>query len=128
MNIIRNKEYLKEKYGNDFVVMDDNLEYIDIFLLPHYGNLVCLEFYLHTYRHAIHNDTKNIGAILHNMCPILNLPEDGMRLRDLSMSYKSLRSVWLVDPDDSNGGCCVGIGNFYRDKFILFDEFHLAEV
>lgn len=128
MNILRNKEYLKEKYGDDFVIMDDHLEYMDIFLLPHYGNLVCLEFYLHTYRHAIHNDTKNIGAILHHMCPVLGIPEDGMRMRDLSQSYKSLRSVWVVDHNDPNGGKCVGIGHCWEDKFILFEEFYLAEV
>lgn len=127
MNIIRNKGYIKEKYPNS-VIMDDRLEYIDVFLLPHYGNLVCLEFYLHTYRHAIHNNTKNIGAILHHMCPILNIPEDGMRLCDLSQSYKPLRSVWIVDPNDYNGGECVGIGHSREDMFILFNEFKDAEV
>ena len=128
MNIIRNRAYLKEKYGESFVVIDDKLEYIDIYLLPHYGNLVCLEFYLHTYRHSIHNDTKNLGAILHHFCDILNIAEDGERLRDISQSFKSIKSVWIVDPTDSNGGECVGIGHPWNDKFILFDEFKEAEV
>lgn len=127
MNIIRNKGYIKEKYPNS-VVIDDRLEYIDVFLLPHYGHLVCLEFYLHTYRHSIHNDTKNIGAILHHMSPILNVPEDGMKLCELSQSYKPLRSVWVVDPDDPNGGECIGIGHSWEDIFILFSEFKDAEV
>lgn len=127
MNIIRNKEYIKEKYPN-FVLMDDRLEYMDIFMLPHYGHLVCLEFYLKKYRHAIHNDTKNIGAILHNMSPILDIPEDGMRLCQLSQAFKAIRSIWNVDASDPNGGKCVGIGHSWEDKFILFEEFYLAEV
>lgn len=128
MNIIRNEEYLKDTYGKDYYIEDDRLEFMDIFILPHYGHLVCLEFYLQKYRHAIHNDTKNIGAILHHMCPILNIPEDGMRLCDLSQSYKPLRSVWLVDSNDSNGRECIGIGHSWEDKFILFSEFKDAEV
>lgn len=125
MNIIRNTEYLKDKYGKDFYIEDDKLEFIDIFMLPHYGYLVCLEFYLKKYRHAIHNDTRNIGAILHHLSPIFDIPEDGMRLCDLSQAYKGVRSVWVNGPAGTN---CVGVGHSWEDKFVLFDEFHLAEV
>ena len=125
MNIIRDKAYLEEYYGKDYYIEDDRLEYIDIFILPHYGHLVCLEFYLKKYGHAIHNDTKNIGAILHHMSPILDIPEDGMKLHQLSQAYKPIRSVWVNGPA---GKECVGIGHYYRDEFILFNEFRLAEV
>lgn len=125
MNIIRNKAYLEDMYGKDYYIEDDHLEFMDIFLLPHYGHLVCLEFYLKKYRHAIHNDTKNIGAILHHMSPILDIPEDGMRLCRLSESYKSVRSVWVNGPA---GKECVGMGHSWKDEFILFSEFYLAEV
>ena len=125
MNIIRNKAYLEEYCGKDFEIEDDHLEYMDIFILPHYGHLVCLEFYLKKYRHAIHNDTKNIGAILHHMSPILDIPEDGVRLCQLSQAYKSIRSVWVNGPA---GRECVGIGHYYKDEFILFNEFNEAEV
>ena len=125
MNILRNRQYLEEHYGKDFEIEDDHLEFMDIFMLPHYGHLVCLEFYLKKYRHAIHNDTKNIGAILHHMSPIFDIPEDGMRLCKLSESYKPVRSVWVNGPA---GRECVGIGHKWEDKFILFEEFHLAEV
>ena len=80
------------------------------------------------YRHALHNDTQNIGAILHNLCAIFNIPEDGIRLHDLSQSYKSVRSIWTVDPTHPNGGECIGIGHSWEDKFILFEEFKDAEV
>lgn len=125
MNIIRNEEYLKDMYGKDYYMEDDRLEFIDIFMLPHYGHLVCLEFCLKKYRHAIHNDTRNIGAILHHLCPIFNVPEDGMRLCELSQAYKGVRSVWVNGPLGTN---CVGVGHSWEDKFVLFDEFHLAEV
>lgn len=125
MNIIRNEQYLKEMYGKDYFINEDRLEYIGVFLLPHYGHLVCLEFSLMKYRHSIHNDTKNIGAILHHLSLIFDVPEDGIRLRDLSQSYKLIRSVWVNGPA---GVGCVGIGHFCEDKFVLFDEFHLAEV
>ena len=125
MNIIRDKAYLEEYFGKDFEIEDDRLEYMDIFILPHYGHLVCLEFHLKKYRHAIHNDTKNIGAILHHMSPIFDIHEDGMRLSDLSQSYKPIRSVWVNGPA---GRECVGIGHNWKDEFILFTEFYLAEV
>ena len=125
MNIIRNKAYLEEYFGKDFEIEDDRLEYMDIFILPHYGHLVSLEFHLKKYRHAIHNDTKNLGAILHHMSPIFNIHEDGMRLGDLSQSYKPIRSVWVNGPA---GRECVGIGHSLEDQFILFNEFRLAEV
>lgn len=128
MNILRNKEYLKEKYGKDFVLMDDHLEYIDVFILPHYGHLTCLEFALNKYRYPLHNNTHNIGNILHHFSVILGVREDGSSLRDLSQSYKPVRSIWTVDPTHPNGGECVGMGHSYEDKFILFEEFHLAEV
>lgn len=125
MNIIRNEDYLKDRYGKDYYIEDDRLDYIDIFMLPHYGHLVCLEFYLKEYRHAIHNDTRNIGAILHHLSPIFNIPEDGIRLCELSQSYKRVRSVWVNGPEGAN---CVGVGHSWEDKFVLFDEFYLAEV
>lgn len=125
MNIIRNKSYLEEYYGKDFEIEDDHLEFIEVFILPHYGHLVCLELHLKKAGRPIHNDTKNIGAILHHMSPILNIREDGMRLRELSQSYRPIRSVWVNGPA---GRECVGIGHSWEDKFILFNEFHLAEV
>jgi hypothetical protein len=125
MNILRDKAYLEEYFGKDLEIEDDHLEFMDIVMLPHYGHLVCIEFYLQKYRHAIHNDTKNIGAILHHMSPIFDIPEDGMRLGDLSQSYKPIRSVWVNGPA---GRECVGIGHYWKDEFILFNEFYLAEV
>jgi hypothetical protein len=125
MNILRDKAYLEEYFGKDLEIEDDHLELMDIVMLPHYGHLVCIEFYLQKYRHAIHNDTKNIGAILHHMSPIFDIPEDGMRLGDLSQSYKPIRSVWVNGPA---GRECVGIGHYWKDEFILFNEFYLAEV
>lgn len=125
MNIIRNKAYLEEYYGKDFEIEDDHLEYMDVFILPHYGHLVCLEFALKKYRHPMHNDTHNIGAILHHFSQILDIREDGNRLSDISQSYKGVRSVWVNGPA---GRECVGIGHGWRDEFILFNEFHLAEV
>jgi hypothetical protein len=124
-NIIRNQDYLVDRYRKCFRLDQDRLEFIDIFMLPHYGNLVCLEFYLSRYRHAIHNDTHNIGAILHNLSTVFGVPEDGMRLCELSQSYKPVRFIWVSGVDGEN---CIGIGHAWEDKFVLFEEFHLAEV
>lgn len=126
MNIIRNEEYLREYFGNDFNgVTEDTLESIGVFLLPHYGHLVCLTFSLSNYRHEIHNDTRNIGAVLHHFSEILNVREDGASLTELSQAGKKVRSVWIDSPF---GPQCVGIGHLWKDEFILFSEFYLAEV
>jgi hypothetical protein len=125
MNIIRNKEYLKERYGEDYFIEDDRLESIGVYILPHYGHLVCLVFNLKNYKHPIHNDTHNIGAILHHFSLILDVREDGDFLHEISQSYKSVKSVWVNGPA---GKECVGFGHSWKDEFILFSEFHLAEV
>lgn len=126
MNIIRNEAYLKEYFGNDFNgVIEDTLESIGVFLLPHYGHLVCLTFSLSNYRHEIHNDTHNIGAVLHHFSEILNVREDGASLTELSQAGKRVRSVWINSPF---GLQCVGIGHLWKDEYILFSEFYLAEV
>ena len=125
MNIIRTLEDLQNKYDNTFSIQDDTLESIRIMLLPHYGHLVCLCFSLTKYKHAIHNDTRNIGAILHHFCYVLNVREDGDFLDELSQAGKHVRSIWVEGPA---GRECVGIGHYWKDEFILFDEFYLAEV
>lgn len=125
MNIIRNKIYLEDMYGKDLVIEDDRLESITIYILPHYGHLVGLNFALKKYRHPLHNDTHNIGAILHHFSGILEIREDGDYLHEISQAYKPVRSVWTDSPF---GKQCVGIGHPWKDEFILFSEFHLAEV
>lgn len=125
MNIIRNREYLEKRYGNEFEIIDDHLESIGIYLLPHYGHMVCLSFGLEKYRHQFHNDTHNIGAILHHFSKILDIREDGNYLNDISQSGKSVTSVWVDGPF---GKQCVGIGSMFAYEFILFDEFKEAEV
>lgn len=126
MNIIRNEEYLREYFGKDFnCVTEDTLESLGVFLLPHYGHLVCLTFSLSKYKHEIHNDTRNIGAVLHHFSEILNVREDGMSLTELAQAGKKVRSVWIDSPF---GPQCVGIGHLWKDEYILFSEFYLAEV
>ena len=129
MNIIRNEEYLKEYFGNDFNsatgIIEDTLESIGVFLLPHYGHLVCLTLSLSKYKREMHNDTHNIGAILHHFSEILNVREDGASFTELSQAGKKVRSVWIDSPF---GPQCVGIGHLWKDEFILFSEFYLAEV
>lgn len=125
MNIIRNKAYLQDRYGKDFLIAEDTLESIRVYLLPHYGHLVSIQFTLTKYRHELHNDTHNIGAILHHFSEILNVPEDGMWLDDLAQAGKHLRSIWA---DSQFGMQCVGIGHLWKDEFILFEEFKDAEV
>jgi hypothetical protein len=125
MNIIRNKEYLEERYGQDFEIVDDRLESIGVYLLPHYGHMVCLSFSLEKYRHQFHNDTGNLCAILHHFSRILNIREDGDYLHEISQYGKSVTSVWVDSPF---GKQCVGIGSMFASEFILFDEFNEAEV
>lgn len=129
MNIIRNEEYLKEYFGNDFNsasgIVEDTLESIGVFLLPHYGHLVSLTFSLSKYKYEIHNNTHNIGAILHHFSEILNVREDGASLTELAQAGKKVRSVWINSPF---GLQCVGIGHLWKDEYILFSDFINAEV
>lgn len=124
MSIIRNDKSLKEQFGEQVKYKTDYLEHIDVYLLPHYGHLACLEFTLRSgYRYPLHNNTNNLGAILHNLSKILEIREDGCCLS--CIKCKNCTSVWVDTPF---GEQCIGIGHPWSGEYILFEDFGKAEV
>lgn len=102
-----------------YSVKEDELKRIDVQVIPHYGWVTCLT--LHFDRGCMpspHNNTRNLGYVLHHFLQLFDIHEDGACLS--SITNKKVRLVYNYD--SSFGGQCVAIGHPYKDKFIFFED------
>ena len=115
---VRKEEDLVKPY----TIANNIITNFDINVVGHFGNVVCLEVMCHNcipYGHA--NNTKNVGYVLKALYELFNLSTDnGTRLSDIrNIPYRLVfKGTSCLDP-------IVGIGNFMKDEFILFDDLSL---
>lgn len=117
------KLMLTEKEVTERITMyhikEDELKRIDVEVVPHYGWVVCLT--LHFDRGAAltpHNNTRNLGYVLHHFLQLFDIREDGAYLS--SIANKKVRLVYNYDSPFV--GQCVAIGHPYKDRFIFFED------
>ena len=107
---------IKEKgYG-----IANNFVSFDIEVIGHFNNAVSLVLTAtNVIPYSRYANTKNIGLILQYLVELLGISkEDGIYLSEM----KNIPVRLVFDsPECSWGSKCVGIGNFMKDKFVLFD-------
>lgn len=97
------------------------LESIDINVIAHFGNTVCLELLcsnvgiMNSY-----NNTVNIGYLIRALIELLALEEeDGKRISDI----KRIPVRLIFEGNGGWGSRCIGFGHFMKDKFVLTEDF-----
>lgn len=99
-------------------IAEDELQRIDIEVIPHYGWLPCFSLHFKSCSPIPpHNNTRNLGFILHTFLQLFQVREDGEYL-----SKFVNKRVRLVYSYDGYGERCVAVGHPYVDKFIFFED------
>lgn len=115
-NITLSLQDIKEKgYG-----VENNIVSFELSVIGHFGNSVSLVLMgENIIPYSGYNNTANIGFIIQYLVELFDISkEDGIYLSEM----KDIPVRLVFDsPDCSWGSRCVGIGNFMKDKFVLFD-------
>lgn len=115
-NITLSLQDIKEKgYG-----VENNIVSFELSVIGHFGNSVSLVLMgENIILYSGYNNTANIGFIIQYLVELFDISrEDGIYLSEM----KDIPVRLIVDsPDCSWGSRCVGVGNFMKDKFVLFD-------
>lgn len=116
-NITINSQDVKEKgYG-----IANNLVSFDLEVIGHFNNAVSLVLTAtNVIPYSGYANTRNIGLILQYLVDLLDISrEDGIYLSEM----KDIPVRLVFDsPECSWGSKCMGIGNFMKDKFVLFKD------
>lgn len=115
-NITLSLQDIKENgYG-----VENNIVSFELSVIGHFGNSVSLVLMgENIILYSGYNNTANIGFIIQYLVELFDISkEDGIYLSEM----KDIPVRLVFDsPDCSWGSRCVGIGNFMKDKFVLFD-------
>lgn len=115
---------LKDIIANGYCV-ENNIISLDIEIIGHFDNAVSLIIAAkNVIPYYAHNNTKNIGFILKYLVELLGIEEeDGICISNI----KNIPVRLIFDSNEPMWGAkCIGIGNFMKDKFIMFDK--LSEI
>lgn len=104
---------------SNYQIKEDELKRIDVQVIPHYGWVTCLTLHFNCGSPIQpHNNTRNLGYVLHHFLQLFDIHEDGAYLSNIA--NKKVRLVYSYDAPF--GGQCVAIGHPYKDKFIFFED------
>lgn len=116
------KIFLTEKQINDrlyvYRIKEDQLNRIDVQVIPHYGWLPCLSLHFSSCSPlSPHNNTKNLGFILQTFLQLFDIREDGEYLSKIC--NKKVRLVYSVEGFHEE---CVAVGHPYKDRYVFFSD------
>lgn len=100
--------------------VENNIVSFELSVIGHFGNSVSLVLMgENIILYSGYNNTANIGFIIQYLVELFDISkENGIYLSEM----KDIPVRLVFDsPDCSWGSRCVGIGNFMKDKFVLFD-------
>ena len=100
--------------------VENNIISFELSVIGHFGNSVSLVLMgENIIPYSGYNNTANIGFIIQYLIELFDISrEDGIYYSEM----KDIPVRLVFDsPDCSWGSRCVGIGNFMKDKFVLFD-------
>ena len=104
---------------NLYQIKEDELKRIDVQVIPHYGWVTCLTLHFdHEFPIQPHNNTRNLGYVLHHLFQLFDIREDGEYMSNIA--NKKVRLVYSYDAPFC--GQCIAIGHPYKDKFIFFED------
>lgn len=112
---LKEKDVIAKGYG-----IVNNIVSLDVSVVGHFCNSVSLIITAHdVVPYSGYHNTANIGFIIQYLVELLDISrEDGIYLSEM----KNIPVRLIFDsPDCSWGSRCVGIGNFMKDKFVLFN-------
>ena len=124
-DIIRNKEWIM---GNGYGIENNIIERVDIKTIAHFGNCTCLEILCaNIVPYSARNNTKNLGALIKALIEFLDIAEeDGVYLSKIKNI--PIRLVFEGTREGHFGEKAIGIGDFLKDRFVLFDDFSTIEL
>ena len=104
---------------SNYQIKEDELKRIDVQVIPHYGWVTCLTLHFNAGSPLQpHNNTRNLGYVLHHLLQFFDIHEDGAYLSDIV--NKKVRLVYSYDAPFC--GQCIAIGHPYKDRFIFFED------
>ena len=112
-DIVKTTSYI---CNQGYSVSNQIIHRIDINVIAHFGNCVCLEIFgegIRIYRG--YNNTANIGFILRELVEFFGISkEDGLKISEIH----NVPCRIIIDPYER----CVGFGHFLQDKFIMNED------
>jgi hypothetical protein len=114
-NILKTEKELLE-FG--YIIENNMLKHIDMNVIGHFGNCVCLEFRCENVSPiASYNNTKNVGYLIRAFVELFDLEnEDGIRV-------SNIKNVPIRLVFKEKYGQCIGFGCFMKDRFVLIEDF-----
>lgn len=110
----------KQELPSEASIENQLITRVTVNIIAHFGNITSLEIYCgNIVPYKNRNNLNNIGFVIRQLVELLNLSkEDGLRLDEI----RNVPCRLIYKENECGDKIYIGIGNFSKDKFILFED------